>query len=58
MLNSCGMSTWSTNSVIRHAVANSPEGPFEPKEIVMSAFAHNPTAVKAPDGNYLIYHIG
>jgi hypothetical protein len=26
MLNSCGMSTWTTNSAIRHAVASAPEG--------------------------------
>lgn len=24
----------------------------------MPAFAHNPTAIRAPDGTYLIYHIG
>ena len=52
------MSTWSTNSIIRHAVAETPEGPFQKKEVVMPAFAHNPTALRAPDGTYLIYHIG
>jgi hypothetical protein len=58
MLNSCGMRTWSTNSAIRHAVSDSPEGPFEARELVMMPFAHNPTAAQAPDGTYLIYHIG
>eukprot|EP00937_MAST-01D_sp_MAST-1D-sp2_P007222 g7222.t1 len=58
MLNGCGMATWSTNSVIRHAVAATPLGPFEQREVVMPAFAHNPTAVRAPDGTYLVYHIG
>eukprot|EP00039_Didymoeca_costata_P013901 m.217906 g.217906 ORF g.217906 m.217906 type:complete len:487 (-) comp15894_c1_seq1:75-1535(-) len=58
MSNSCGMSTWSTNSIIRHAVSSSPTGPFARQEVVMSEFAHNPTAIQAPDGTYLIYHIG
>ena len=33
-------------------------GPYSPREIIMMPFAHNPTAVRAPDGTYLIYHIG
>jgi hypothetical protein len=33
-------------------------GPFTRKEVVLPEFAHNPTAVRAPDGTYLIYHIG
>eukprot|EP01043_Picozoa_sp_COSAG02_P079561 COSAG02_NODE_18473_length_936_cov_1.158901_3_plen_92_part_01 len=58
MLNGCGMQTWTTNSIIRHAVADTPAGPYTPKEIIMHPFAHNPTAIQAPDGTYLIYHIG
>ena len=58
MLNGCGMNTWTTNSVIRHAVADTPAGPYTPKEVIMMPFAHNPTALQAPDGTYLIYHIG
>lgn len=58
MLNSCGMDTWSTNSIIRHAVSPSPMGPFARREVVMPVFAHNPTAIRAPDGTYLVYHIG
>jgi hypothetical protein len=58
MLNGCGMNTWTTNSIIRHAVADKPAGPFAPREIIMEPFAHNPTAIQAPDGTYLIYHIG
>ena len=58
MSNACGMTTWTTNSFIQHAVSNTPEGPYEPREVVMPPFAHNPTALRAPDGTYLIYHIG
>ena len=58
MVNGCGMQTWATNSIIRHAVAAHPEGPYTAAEVVMPPFAHNPTAIRAPDGTYLIYHIG
>lgn len=58
MANGCGMTTWATNSLIQHAVADAPDGPFAPREVLMPPFAHNPTAVRAPDGTYLIYHIG
>ena len=50
MSNSCGMTTWTTNSLIRHAVSDHPQGPYEKKEIVMPPFAHNPTVIRAPDG--------
>jgi hypothetical protein len=58
MLNGCGMSTWATNSIIRHAVADKPEGPYAQKEMVMSYFSHNPTAAVAPDGTNVLWHIG
>ena len=51
--NSCGLLTWTTNSIIRHAVSDSPQGPFEPEEVIMKPFAHNPTAIRAPDGAYV-----
>lgn len=59
MAGGCGMETWTTNSIIRHAVSSSgPAGPYQPREVIMQPFAHNPTAIRAPDGTYLIYHIG
>ena len=57
MANSCGMTTWATNSIIVHAVANSPEGPYQRREVVMPPFAHNPTALQAPVNNYVCYII-
>ena len=58
MSNECGMSTWTTNSLIQHAIADKPEGPYSRADVLMRPFAHNPAAVRAPDGTYLIYHIG
>ena len=58
MANGCGMKTWATNSIIRHAVSSAPAGPYIAQDTVMPPFSHNPTAVRAPDGTVLIYHIG
>ena len=58
MTDHCGLDSWQHNSAIRHLVSKTPEGPYEPKEIVQSSFSHNPTVHKTPDGHYVIYHIG
>eukprot|EP01120_Amphizonella_sp_Union-15-10_P006288 TRINITY_DN1990_c0_g1_i2.p1 TRINITY_DN1990_c0_g1~~TRINITY_DN1990_c0_g1_i2.p1 ORF type:complete len:283 (+),score=49.98 TRINITY_DN1990_c0_g1_i2:494-1342(+) len=54
----CGLNSWQRNSVIRHATSPVPQGPYEPAEIIETYFAHNPTIIRAPDGTYLVYHIG
>ena len=58
MANSCGLSTWQSNSVITHATAMSPEGPFTAETEIMGWFAHNPKPARAPDGTWLVFHIG
>mmetsp|Transcript_71840 Transcript_71840/g.200500 ORF Transcript_71840/g.200500 Transcript_71840/m.200500 type:complete len:420 (-) Transcript_71840:172-1431(-) len=54
----CGLNSWKFNSVIHHAVSANPDGPYSFKDEVLSEFAHNPTITRAPDGTYLLYHIG
>jgi len=54
----CGLNTWTTNSIIRHATSKFPQGPFSPADIVLTYFAHNPTITQAPDGTYTLFHIG
>jgi len=58
MLNSCPLSTWVTNSVIIRADSDNIMGPYTYKEQVLQAWGHNPMPARAPDGTYLIYHIG
>jgi hypothetical protein len=41
-----GLNSWQSNSEIMHAVAATPEGPFEMKEVVVKPFAHNPQVVR------------
>jgi len=54
----CALGSWKFNSVIHHAVSEQPDGPYSFREEVLSEFAHNPTITRAPDGTYLLYHIG
>ena len=54
----CGLRSWIWNSAIRHAVSDTPEGPFEPRELVLPHFAHNPKPLLLDDGTWLIYHVG
>lgn len=54
----CTLSTWESHSTCVHGTAASPLGPFADADVVMSAFCHNTLPARAPDGTYLIYHIG
>jgi len=60
MTDHCGLNSWQHNSAIRHLVAATPEGPYEQAtdSLVLKPFAHNPTVHKAPDGTYIVFHIG
>lgn len=54
----CGLNSWQHNSRIVHLVSGTPEGPYKQKDIVFGAFSHNPTVHKAPDGTFVLFHIG
>jgi len=56
--NGKGLNSWTTDSEIMHAVADTPEGPFKMKNIVEQPFAHNPQITRAYDGTYLLFMIG
>jgi len=58
-LNYCPLGSWGSNSVVRHAVADAPNGPFVVGAgVVQEAFHHNPSIARAPDGTFLLYSIG
>ena len=52
----CGLGIWITGSrVIHTASKGSPLGPFVPTgKVAVAGEAHNPQAVKAPDGTYIL----
>ena len=50
----CGLNIWGSGSQILHATSASPVGPFVPAEVAVTAEAHNPQLVRAPDGSFLL----
>ena len=55
MANECDLGTWQQNSQVVHAVAKSPEGPFDRVDVVVPPLSHNPEVMIAPDGTAVIY---
>ena len=51
----CGIDYWEPNSRVVHAVSDAADGPFTYSATVMQPFAHEPNAVRAPDGSWVIY---
>ena len=58
MMNHCGLSTWATNSLIRHAVSDTVDGVYAPREAVLSAWGHNAMPWVTPEGYVAVWHIG
>eukprot|EP01049_Picozoa_sp_SAG25_P002071 SAG25_NODE_103_length_15482_cov_9.187415_1_plen_216_part_10 len=59
LLNHCPLKDWGTNSVVSHATADSPMGPFVKKETLQPAFHHNPTvAYDRSTSTFLLFSIG
>lgn len=57
MTQSCGLTSWTTNSRIVHAVSTAPTGPYREVSVVLGPFSHNPT-VQQIDGMLVMAHIG
>jgi len=54
----CGLTSWGGNSKIIHAVSSQVDGPYEKVGDAVGVWAHNPQVILAPDGTFLLYHIG
>ena len=48
--NGCGLGAWRPNSAIGYANASSPVGPFTLRRIIKQHFAHEPVALRTPEG--------
>jgi hypothetical protein len=55
---SCGLTTWALNSQITHVSSDAVGGPYAREEVAVNVWAHNPIVRQAPDGTYVLYHIG
>lgn len=70
MVNGCGLSTWTTNSQVVHAVSegDSPAGPYKKVDVALLPWAHNPQVVLVPAvvkdnktvsaAQFVLFHIG
>jgi hypothetical protein len=55
----CGLDSWTVNSQLVHAAsAGGPAGPYANATRLRLPFSHNPKLARAPDGTFLIFHIG
>lgn len=56
MKHKCGIDDWEPNSQIVHATSSQGvEGPYQFKSVVVDAFAHEPNAVRSPQGDWVLY---
>lgn len=58
MARHCTLSTWTTNSQVVSAVSDTPLGPFVRQGVAIPPWSHNPQAVIAPDGTWVIFTLG
>jgi hypothetical protein len=54
----CGLLCWVNASECVRAVGPTPAGPFVDAAVVLGVFCHNPHVRRAPDGTYVLWHIG
>lgn len=55
----CGLSSWETNSYVRHASSTRAGGPFTPLDAAIPSYAHNPEVVYSSfDKRFLLFTLG
>jgi len=59
MADHCGLNSWQQNSQLVHVTSTQgPAGPYGNETLIRLPFSHNPKLARAPDGTYLVFHIG
>jgi hypothetical protein len=51
----CVINTWERNSLVLHAVASTPLGPFVARDVALPSSHTNPQVMRTPDGEWLLY---
>ena len=54
----CGLHDWQRHSTVIHSTADAATGPFVRRGVALPAQAHNPQAIRMPNGTWAIFHIG
>jgi hypothetical protein len=55
LLAHCGIHTWVENSVVVHATSDRADGIYMRHEIVFPHFSHEPSAARAPTGEFVLF---
>ena len=55
MLSHCGIGSWAYNSHVMMGYSNSAIGPYKAVKEIFPAFAHEPTVVRGPKGEYVVW---
>jgi len=56
MTHNTGIVVWMSNSRVRHAIStNGPDGPYTAADVAHGVWGHEPTAARAPTGEYVLY---
>eukprot|EP00041_Stephanoeca_diplocostata_P001737 m.21178 g.21178 ORF g.21178 m.21178 type:complete len:514 (+) comp12330_c0_seq1:69-1610(+) len=50
----CGINAWESNSQIVHVTSDTPTGPFKRMGVTWPVFAHEPDAVRGPEGEWVV----
>ena len=58
MAQHCTLGEWTTNSQVVTAVSDTPLGPFVRQAMAIPPWSHNPEAIRAADGTYVIFTLG
>ena len=59
MAANCSLAAWGRNSLVTHATASAPEGPFlRDGAPALGVWAHNPQVLRLGDGTFALFHIG
>ena len=51
----CAVNYWETNSLVLHATAASPLGPFRMRDVALPSSHTNPQVMRTPGGEWLLY---
>jgi len=57
LVNHCGLNLWTSNSHVVHAVASEPDAAYAVVDEVHGVFSHEPSLVRGPGGEYVMYFI-
>ena len=55
MTEHCGIGAWHHNSRIVHATSETPDGAFERQSVTWPVFAHEPSVVPGPNGEFVMF---